>query len=88
MKFHIELTPEQYEFLNELLGDVVQLYEHQAAALSSLRGRVTWHRSGWTPPRTRRKSRLCWRASRRGNNGKDKTYLRMLYRRAHERGAG
>ena len=38
MKFHIELTPEQYEFLNELLGDVVQLYEHQAAALSSLSG--------------------------------------------------
>ena len=38
MKVHIELTPEQYVFLNELLGDVVQLYEHQAAALSSLSG--------------------------------------------------
>lgn len=38
MKFHIELTPEQYEFLSGLLGDIVQLYEHQAAALASLDG--------------------------------------------------
>lgn len=38
MKFHIELTPEQYEFLSGLLGDIVQLYEHEAAALGALMG--------------------------------------------------
>ncbi len=38
MKFHVELTPEQFEFLTELLDDVVQLYEHEAAALGGLLG--------------------------------------------------
>ncbi len=38
MKFHVELTPEQFEFLSELLDDVVQLYEHEAAALGGLLG--------------------------------------------------
>ena len=38
MKFHIELTPEQFEFLNELLDTIVQLYEHQASALACLDG--------------------------------------------------
>ena len=38
MNFHITLTPEQFDFLEGLLGDVVQLYEHQAAALACLGG--------------------------------------------------
>lgn len=38
MNFNITLTPEQFDFLDGLLGDVVQLYEHQAAALASLDG--------------------------------------------------
>ncbi len=38
MNFHITLSPEQFEFLDGLLGDVVQLYEHQAAALACLDG--------------------------------------------------
>lgn len=38
MKISVEFTSEQFEFLTELLDDVVQLYEHQAAALASLDG--------------------------------------------------
>lgn len=38
MKFQIEFTPEQFEFLSGLLDDVVQLYEHQAAGLALLDG--------------------------------------------------
>ncbi len=38
MNFQITLTPAQFEFLSELLGDVVQLYEHEAAALGGLLG--------------------------------------------------
>lgn len=38
MKFHIEFTPEQFEFLSGLLCDIVQLYEHEAAALGTLLG--------------------------------------------------
>ena len=38
MDYHITLTPEQFDFLDGLLGDVVQLYEHQAAALACLDG--------------------------------------------------
>lgn len=38
MEHHITLTPEQFEFLSELLDDVVQLYEHEAAALGGLKG--------------------------------------------------
>lgn len=34
----ITLTREQFEFLTGLLSDVVQLYEHQAAALGGLQG--------------------------------------------------
>ena len=36
MDFTIDLTAEQFEFLNDLLDDVVQFYEHQAAALAQL----------------------------------------------------
>ena len=36
--FRITLTPAQFEFLSELLDDVVQLYEHEAAALGGLLG--------------------------------------------------
>ena len=38
MNYHITLTPEQFDFLDGLLGDVGQLYEHQAAALACLDG--------------------------------------------------
>ena len=38
MNFQITLTPAQFEFLSELLGDVVQLYEHEADALVGLLG--------------------------------------------------
>lgn len=38
MDFTINLTAEQFEFLSDLLDDVVQLYEHQAAALALLDG--------------------------------------------------
>lgn len=38
MNFHITLTSDQFEFLSGLLSDVVQLYENQAAALTSLDG--------------------------------------------------
>lgn len=36
MKFSIEFTQEQFEFLSELLSDAVQFYEHQAAAFALL----------------------------------------------------
>ena len=38
MDFTINLTAEQFDFLSGLLSDVVQLYEHQAAALALLAG--------------------------------------------------
>ena len=38
MKKTVEFTSEQFEFLCELLDDVVQLYEHEAAGLSNLLG--------------------------------------------------
>lgn len=38
MNFQITLSAEQFEFLTELLGDVVRLYEHEAAALGNLLG--------------------------------------------------
>ena len=38
MKKTVEFTSEQFEFLCELLDDVVQLYEHEAAALGGLLG--------------------------------------------------
>lgn len=38
MDFTIKLTAEQFDFLSGLLSDVVQLYEHQAAALALLDG--------------------------------------------------
>jgi len=38
MKFVVEFTPEQFAFLDELLGDIVLLYEHQSGALAGLRG--------------------------------------------------
>lgn len=37
-QIQILLTHEQFEFLRELLDDVVQLYEHEAAALGNLLG--------------------------------------------------
>ena len=36
--FTVVFTPAQFEFLSELLDDVVQLYEHEAAALAGLLG--------------------------------------------------
>lgn len=38
MNFHITLNSDQFEFLSGLLSDVVQLHEHQAAALALLDG--------------------------------------------------
>ena len=38
MKFPVEFTDKQFEFLSDLLDNVVQLYEHQAAGLALLDG--------------------------------------------------
>lgn len=38
MKKNVELTLDQIEFLTGLLSDVVQLFEHEAAALGGLQG--------------------------------------------------
>lgn len=71
MNFHITLTPEQFEFLDGLLGDVVQLYEHQAAALASLDGEAARDLAQERLDAAQNAAEIAWLLANTEGNGAD-----------------